>query len=107
MKHAALALIMVLSSSIAFARQPKATQFGEIAEKVATAMYSAEGDTVQVELVDMLNTDEYSKEVWQVTFTNGPQQGSAAYEVTIKQKTGGSNDGEEVATIHVKFLSGT
>lgn len=107
MKALVLALVFSLTSTFAMAREPKATLFSDLAKKTVTTMYGNPGDVVSLELQDMNHDADNTKEVWIVSLSNGAQFGSAAYEVTIEMKNDGAEEGEDVATVVVKYLSGT
>lgn len=104
MKALVLALVISLTSTIAMAREPKATQFGDVAKNSVVSLFGREGDSVNLTLVDMTNDEESSTEIWEVSLTNGAQNGSATYEVTITAQDNGP-DGE-VASIKVRYIDG-
>lgn len=107
MKALVLALVLSLTSTFAMAREPKATAFSDLAKKTVTTMYGNPGDVVSLELKSMNHDADVTEEVWIVSLSNGAQYGSAAYEVSISMKNGGAYENDDVATVLVKYLSGT
>jgi hypothetical protein len=67
-------------------------------------MYGRNGDLVAKKAVDNQTTYSEIIETWKVTLTNQAAAGSASYEVTIKQKFGPADDGDEVASISVRSM---
>ena len=82
------------------------TLFKELAQSTVTTMYMRSGDSVSVKLLETKNTAEVLSEKWEVTLSNGAAVGSASYEVEVVQKVGGANEGDEVASVKVKYLFG-
>lgn len=76
------------------------------AEKTVQALYGRKGDKVSTSLLSSRLTGEVRTEVWNVTLSNGAQVGSADYEVTITSQPS-EKDGDQVATVVVKYLGGT
>lgn len=97
------AATMLLTTWFAQAGEPKATLFRDLAQSTVQSLYGRPGDLVDVELKDM-DHGASTREVWQVSLTNGADTGSAMYEVHIEDK-GSANEGEEVAQIRVIFLN--
>lgn len=103
---AAFLLACAITTAPAFAREPKATLFGDIAKTTVKTMFAQKGDKVSQKLKDMDHGDEGMAEVWEVSLTNGANKGSAIYEVYVKQNSSDTSEGSEVATVKVKFVSG-
>jgi len=101
----AVAATILLTTWFAKAGEPKATLFRDLAQSTVQSLYGRPGDLVDLELKDMDHGAASTREVWQVSLTNGANTGSAIYEVHIDDK-GAANEGEEVAQIRVIFLNG-
>lgn len=99
----ATALIMSAFTSTAFARSPKAAQYGNVAKASVVSMMGKKGDKVDLKLTQF---ESLQKEVWEVTLTNNASKGSAVYEVTVDIPQGDVVEGSEVATIKIKYLMG-
>ncbi len=104
MKALVLTLALAIASTSAMAREPKATQYSDVAKKSVVSLFGKKGDQVGLELVDMRNDEESSTEVWNVTLSNGAQHGSATYEVTVF--TTDASPTNEVANIKVRYVDG-
>ena len=104
MKALVLALVLGLSSTFAMAREPKATQFSDAAEKSVVSLFGKKGDKVSLKLVEMTNDEESSTEVWEVILSNGANVGSAIYEVTVT--TTDSSPTAEVGKISIRYVDG-
>jgi hypothetical protein len=104
MKALILALVISLSASVAMAREPKATQFSDVAKNAVVGLFGKKGDKVDLKLVDMSNDEESSTEVWEVSLTNGADKGSAIYEATVQAQDSGPTD--EVASIKIRYIDG-
>jgi len=100
----AVAATILLTTWFANAGEPKATLFRDLAQSTVQSLYGRPGDLVDVELKDM-DHGANTREVWQVSLTNGAHTGSAIYEVHIDDK-GAANEGEEVAQIRVIYVTG-
>lgn len=104
MKALVLALVISLTSTIAMAREPKATQFSDVAKNSVVSLFGKKGDKVGLNLVEMSNDEESSTEIWEVTLSNNANNGSAIYEATVTAQD--NSPGVEVASIKIRYIDG-